>query len=179
VETKAIDLLLPRQPLSVGSVSVAPLDLAGVGITLFLVALFSYFFQRMRQGIAVRAVSDDQQAAMAMGIRLPTVFALMWMIAGLTSVAGGLVWGAKIGVDQYLSLLGLKVFPVVILGGLDSIAGAIIGGLVVGATENLTAGYFDPHVGGGLKDFVPFVLMMAVLVVRPYGLFGREIIERV
>jgi branched-chain amino acid transport system permease protein len=108
-----------------------------------------------------------------------TVFAVSWALAGLTAVAGGLIWGAKIGVDQYLALLGLKVFPAAILGGLDSLAGAVIGGLVVGVTENLAAGYLDPHVGGGLKDFVPFVLMLVVLMVRPYGLFGREIIERV
>lgn len=116
---------------------------------------------------------------MAMGIRVSTVFALSWALAGITAVAGGVVWGNKIGVDQYLSLLGLRVFPVVILGGLDSIAGTIIGGLVVGASENIFGGYFDKYVGGGLKDFVPYVLMLLVLMVRPYGLFGREVIERV
>jgi len=179
VETKSLSLMLPARPLRLGDISVTPLDLAGVGITLFLLACFAYFFQRTRSGIAVRAVADDQQVAMAMGIHIGTAFAIAWALAGITAVGGGLIWGAKIGVDQYLFLLGLKVFPVVILGGLDSIIGAIIGGLVVGATEHIAAGYLDPYVGGGLKDFVPFVLMLAVLMVRPYGLFGREIIERV
>jgi branched-chain amino acid transport system permease protein len=179
VQTRNMDLLLPTKPLQLGSISVGAVDLAGVGIALFLAAAFAYLFQRSRVGIALRAVADDQQAAMAMGIRVSTVFAVSWALAGLTAVAGGLIWGAKIGVDQYLALLGLKVFPAAILGGLDSLAGAVIGGLVVGVTENLAAGYLDPHVGGGLKDFVPFVLMLVVLMVRPYGLFGREIIERV
>jgi branched-chain amino acid transport system permease protein len=179
VQTRNMDLLLPTKPLQLGSISVGAVDLAGVGIALFLTAAFAYLFQRSRVGIALRAVADDQQAAMAMGIRVSTVFAVSWALAGLTAVAGGLIWGAKIGVDQYLALLGLKVFPAAILGGLDSLAGAVIGGLVVGVTENLAAGYLDPHVGGGLKDFVPFVLMLVVLMVRPYGLFGREIIERV
>ncbi|MDT7943489.1 MAG: branched-chain amino acid ABC transporter permease [Dehalococcoidia bacterium] len=179
VQTRSLDLLLPTKPLQLGSISVGAVDLAGVGIALFLAAAFAYLFQRSRVGIALRAVADDQQAAMAMGIRVSTVFAVSWALAGLTAVAGGLIWGAKIGVDQYLALLGLKVFPAAILGGLDSLAGAVIGGLVVGVTENLAAGYLDPHVGGGLKDFVPFVLMLVVLMVRPYGLFGREIIERV
>jgi branched-chain amino acid transport system permease protein len=179
VDKKNLDLMLPAQPLRLESIVVPPVDLAGVGITLFLLACFAYFFQRTRSGIAVRAVADDQQAAMAMGIRVSTVFALSWALAGITAVAGGVVWGNKIGVDQYLSLLGLRVFPVVILGGLDSIAGTIIGGLVVGASENIFGGYFDKYVGGGLKDFVPYVLMLLVLMVRPYGLFGREVIERV
>ncbi len=179
VQTRNIDLLLPTKPLQLGNISVGAVDLAGLGIALFLAAAFAYLFQRSRMGMALRAVADDQQAAMAMGIRVSTVFAVSWALAGVTAVAGGLIWGAKIGVDQYLALLGLKVFPAAILGGLDSLAGALIGGLVIGVTENLAAGYLDPHVGGGLKDFVPFVLMLVVLMVRPYGLFGREIIERV
>jgi len=100
-------------------------------------------------------------------------------MAGVVSALGGIVWGAMLGVDNQLALVGLKVFPVVILGGLDSIIGAVIGGLIVGIVENLAAGYFDPLVGGGTKDFVPYLLMIIVLMVRPEGIFGRRRIERV
>jgi branched-chain amino acid transport system permease protein len=100
-------------------------------------------------------------------------------VAGVAAAAGGLIWGDLLGVDSYLALVGFKVFPVVILGGLDSVGGAVVGGLVVGAVESVGAGYIDPHVGGGTKDFVPFLLMLVVLMVRPYGFFGKEVIERV
>jgi branched-chain amino acid transport system permease protein len=97
----------------------------------------------------------------------------------VVSALGGIVWGAMLGVDNQLALVGLKVFPVVILGGLDSILGAVVGGLVIGITENMAAGYLDPYVGGGTKDFVPYVLMIVVLMIRPEGMFGRRRIERV
>jgi branched-chain amino acid transport system permease protein len=100
-------------------------------------------------------------------------------MAGGVATIGGVIWGSLIGVDSMLALVGLKVFPVVILGGLDSIAGAIVGGLIVGAVESLAAGYLDPLVGGGTKDFAPYVLMILVLMIKPYGLFGQENIERV
>jgi branched-chain amino acid transport system permease protein len=100
-------------------------------------------------------------------------------MAGVVSALGGIVWGAMLGVDNQLALVGLKVFPVVILGGLDSILGAVVGGLVIGITENMAAGYLDPYVGGGTKDFVPYVLMIVVLMIRPEGMFGRRRIERV
>ena len=106
-------------------------------------------------------------------------FALAWAMAGVVSALGGVVWGAMLGVDIQLALVGLKVFPVVILGGLNSIAGAVVGGLIVGVVENLAAGYLDPYVGGGTKDFAPYVLMILVLMIRPEGMFGRRRIERV
>jgi branched-chain amino acid transport system permease protein len=140
---------------------------------------FGLFFTRSRLGVAMRAVADDQQAAMVVGIKVPWVFALSWAIAGLAAAAGGVIWGNMLGVDTLLALVGLKVFPVVILGGLDSIPGAIIGGLIMGAVESLAAGYLDPYVGGGTKDFIPYVLMILVLFFRPYGFFGHETIERV
>jgi branched-chain amino acid transport system permease protein len=95
------------------------------------------------------------------------------------SALGGIIWGSLLGVDVHLALVGFKVFPVVILGGLDSIPGAIVGGLIVGVVENVAAGYIDPYVGGGTKDFIPYVLMIVALMVRPYGIFGKTIIERV
>ena len=116
---------------------------------------------------------------MAMGINVERYFALAWAMAGIVSALGGVVWGSMLGVDVHLALVGFKVFPVVILGGLDSIRGAMIGGLIVGIVENLAAGYLDPYVGGGTKDFAPYVLMILALMVRPYGIFGKRQIERV
>jgi branched-chain amino acid transport system permease protein len=114
-----------------------------------------------------------------MGIDVQRYFALAWAMTGVVSALGGVVWGNLLGVDVQLSLVGLKVFPVVILGGMDSVPGAVVGGLIVGVVENVAAGYLDPYVGGGTKDFAPYVLMILALMVRPYGLFGKEIIERV
>jgi branched-chain amino acid transport system permease protein len=130
-------------------------------------------------GIAMRAVADNQQVAMAMGINVQRYFALAWAMAGIVSALGGVVWGALLGVDVHLALVGLKVFPVVILGGVDSIIGAVVGGLIVGIVENMAAGYIDPYVGGGTKDFAPYVLMIVALMFRPYGIFGKRRIERV
>ena len=144
-----------------------------------LLAVFTWFFLKSRMGIAMRAVADNQQVAMAMGINVERYFALAWAMAGIVSALGGVIWGSMLGVDVHLALVGLKVFPVVILGGLDSIIGAVIGGLIIGVVESLAAGYLDPYVGGGTKDFAPYVLMIMVLMFRPYGMFGTHRIERV
>jgi branched-chain amino acid transport system permease protein len=130
-------------------------------------------------GVAMRAVADNQTVSMGMGINVQRYFALAWALTGVVSALGGVIWGAMLGVDNQLPLVGLKVFPVVILGGLDSIVGAVVGGLIVGVVEALAAGYLDPVVGGGTKDFAPYVLMILMLMIRPYGLFGRRRIERV
>jgi branched-chain amino acid transport system permease protein len=127
----------------------------------------------------MRAVADSQQVAMAMGINVRRYFGLAWAMAGIVSALGGVVWGAMLGVDNQLAVVGLKVFPVVILGGLDSVVGAVVGGIIVGVVENLAAGYLDPYVGGGTKDIAPYILMIVVLMIRPYGIFGRRLIERV
>ncbi len=177
--TRELSLPVSDDPIILGPVFISPINLvAGLMAIAFLVA-FGLFFTRSRLGLAMRAVADDQQAAMVVGIKVPSVFALSWGIAGLAATAGGVIWGNQIGVDTFLNLIGLKVFPVVILGGLDSIGGAILGGLILGIVESLAAGYFDPLVGGGTKDFVPYVLMILVLFIRPYGMFGHETIERV
>src|SRR5207244_12295294 len=118
-------------------------------------AAFTWFFLKTRVGIAMRAVADSQQVAMAMGINVQRYFALAWAMAGNVSALGGVVWGALLGVDNQLALVGLKVFPVVILAGLDSVMGAVIGGRIVGIGENFAARYFDPIVGGGTKAFSP------------------------
>jgi branched-chain amino acid transport system permease protein len=177
--TKVIVLPVPDEPLDLGFVTLPPIQLLGAGVSLVFLAGFTWFFLRSRVGIAMRAVADSQQVSMAMGINVQRYFALAWAMAGVVSALGGVIWGAMLAVDNQLALVGLKVFPVVILGGLDSIAGAVIGGLIVGIVENLAAGYFDPYVGGGTKDFVPYLLMILVLMIRPEGIFGRRRIERV
>ncbi|MCH7478942.1 MAG: branched-chain amino acid ABC transporter permease, partial [SAR324 cluster bacterium] len=155
------------------------MELYAAGSALIGFGLIGWFFIKSRSGIAMRAIADDQQVSLAMGIDVKRYFALAWVISGMVALVGGIVWGNAIGVDVQMALIGLKVFPVVILGGLDSILGAIIGGLVIGVVEAVAAGFIDPLVGGGTKDFVPYLLLIVVLMVRPYGLFGKEIIERV
>jgi branched-chain amino acid transport system permease protein len=177
--TRSLPLPVRSDPFILGEVFVSPINVVAAATAILCLAAFGLFFTQSRLGIAMRAVADDQQAAMTAGINVRRVFALSWAIAGLAAAAGGIIWGNMLGVDTFLALVGLKVFPVVILGGLDSIAGAIVGGLIVGAVESVAAGYLDPYVGGGTKDFVPYLLMILVLFVRPHGFFGREIIERV
>jgi branched-chain amino acid transport system permease protein len=166
-------------PLYLGPVMLSQVQLVGAAVSIVFLATFTWFFLKSRVGIAMRAVADSQQVAMAMGINVQRYFALAWAMAGIVSALGGVVWGAMLGVDNQLALVGLKVFPVVILGGLDSITGAVVGGLIVGVVESLAAGYLDPYVGGGTKDFAPYILMIVALMVRPEGIFGRRRIERV
>ena len=177
--TRAINMPIGDSPIVLGPVYLPPVQLVGAGVSLVFLAGFGWFFLKSRIGVAMRAVADNQQVAMAMGINVQRYFGLAWAMAGVVSALGGIVWGAMLGVDNQLALVGLKVFPVVILGGLDSILGAVVGGLVIGITENMAAGYLDPYVGGGTKDFVPYVLMIVVLMIRPEGMFGRRRIERV
>jgi branched-chain amino acid transport system permease protein len=177
--TQAIEIPVGDAPLHLGSVALSQIQLVGAAVSIVFLATFTWFFLKSRVGIAMRAVADSQQVAMAMGINVQRYFALAWAMAGIVSALGGVVWGAMLGVDNQLALVGLKVFPVVILGGLDSISGAVVGGLIVGIVENLAAGYFDPYVGGGTKDFAPYLLMIAALMIRPEGIFGRRRIERV
>ena len=177
--TRNIAIPIPDSPIPLGPVTLPPAEVVGALVSLVFLGGFTWFFLKSRVGIAMRAVADSQQVAMAMGINVRRYFAFAWAMAGVVSALGGIVWGGMLGVDNQLALVGLKVFPVVILGGLDSIVGAVVGGLVVGIVENLAAGYFDPLVGGGTKDFVPYLLMIIVLMVRPEGIFGRRRIERV
>ena len=178
-ETKNVPLPLKDEPLVWGPLFIPPIQLAGALASLVFLAAFGWFFLKSRKGIAMRAVADNQQVAMAMGIDVGRYFGLAWAMAGVVSALGGMIWGNMLGVDIQLAVVGLKVFPVVILGGLDSILGAIVGGLIIGVVENVAAGYIDPYVGGGTKDFAPYVVMILALMVRPYGIFGKPIIERV
>ena len=169
--------------------SIAPIEIAGLpgpqiyawalGIAAAAVVALTLFFRYSPQGIAMRAAADDQQAAMSMGIRISWVFGLSWALSAAVAAAGGILLGNLTGVNFTLADIGLQVFPVVILGGLDSIPGAIIGGLTIGVLQNLASAYLDPCVGGGLKTVAPFIVLVVILMVRPYGLFGRERIERV
>ncbi|MGE3541873.1 MAG: branched-chain amino acid ABC transporter permease [Candidatus Tectimicrobiota bacterium] len=177
--TRELPLPVPIAPYALGPILISPINLLAAVIAILFLIAFGLFFTRSRLGVAMRAVADDQQAAMVVGIRVPRIFALSWAIAGLAAAAGGIVWGNMLGADTLLALVGLKVFPVVILGGLDSIGGAILGGLIMGAVESVASGYFDPYVGGGTKDFIPYVLMILVLFLKPHGFFGHETIERV
>lgn len=138
-------------------------------------AIFSVFFQRSRYGIAMRAVADDQQAALTMGISVHRVFAWSWALAAVSAVVGGVVLANLFGISVEVATFGLLVFPVVILGGLDSIPGAMVGGAIIGLLITYTAGY----VGGGLQQVIPFVVLVLILLVKPYGLFGEVRIERV
>jgi branched-chain amino acid transport system permease protein len=178
-ETRAVPLPIGDDPLVIGPATVPPIQAIGFVVTLIFLGGFTWFFSKSRTGVALRAVAENQQVAAAMGINVERYFALAWAMAGIASAVSGIVWGNMLGVDVQLALVGLKVFPVVILGGLDSIAGAVVGGLTVGVVESLTAGYVDPYVGGGTKDFAPYLLMIVALMFRPYGLFGKRKIERV
>ena len=178
-ETRAVSLPIGDEPIDLGIGTLSPVQALGSVTALILFVGFSWFFKKSRRGIAMRAVADNQQVAQAMGINVERYFALAWAMAGIVSALGGVIWGAMLGVDVHLALVGLKVFPVVILGGLDSVGGALIGGLIIGIVESLVAGYLDPYVGGGTKDFAPYVLMIIVLMIKPYGIFGKRRIERV
>ncbi|MBN9491282.1 MAG: branched-chain amino acid ABC transporter permease [Alphaproteobacteria bacterium] len=177
--TQGVPLPIGDEPIEIGPASLPPIQVLGAVVAILFFLAFSWFFKKSRMGVAMRAVADNQQVAQAMGINVERYFAIAWAMTGVVSALGGIIWGSMLGVDIQLALVGLKVFPVVILGGLDSIGGALLGGVIVGVVESLAAGYLDPYVGGGTKDFAPYVLMILVLMVRPYGIFGRRQIERV
>ena len=176
---RSINMPVGDMPLFLGPIMLQPVQIAGAAVSLVFLAAFTWFFLKTRMGVAMRAVADNQTVSMGMGINVQRYFAMAWALTGIVSALGGVIWGAMLGVDNQLPLVGLKVFPVVILGGLESIVGAVVGGLMVGVVEALAAGYLDPVVGGGTKDFAPYVLMILVLMIRPYGLFGRRRIERI
>ena len=173
--------VLSGEGLSVFGAQLSRTQIAGVLAALGLLGGFTYFFNKSTLGITMRAVADDQMAAMSVGTSVERVFALAWAAAGLTAAAAGVILGLMSGLTLGgLSSIGLMVFPVVILGGLDSVLGAIVGGILIGVLENLAAGYLDQFVpGGGTRTVFPFIILIAVLLLRPYGLFGTKEIERV
>jgi len=170
---------LPTGSFRWAGISILEITIVGAGIGLLLFALVGYFFIRTRMGLALRAVSDDHTAALSVGISIRTMWAMVWVIAGLLALVGGMIWGTRLGIQYAIPLLAFKAFPVVVLGGLDSFKGAILAGVFIGAAESIVSGYVDPLIGGGTKEFFPYFLMLLALWIRPYGFFGREIIERV
>jgi len=166
---------LPGESVSVAGVTIPYDRIAAIAIAALVLTAFTLFFTRSRHGIAMRAVADDQQAALTMGISVRRVFAMAWALAALTAVIGGILLANLTGVSQGIAGFGLVVFPVVILGGLDSVPGTIVGGVIIGLLTQYVSGY----VGGGLEQVIPYVVLVLILMLRPYGLFGQVRIERV
>ena len=165
--------------VNLGPIPIAEVYIWSLAISLLLVGGLTLGFRFTRMGIAMRAVADDQQAALSVGISVRRVFAMAWIISAVVSTIGGILLANIQGVGIALSAVGLKALPVSIVGGLDSIPGAIVGGILIGVLENLSSGYLDAPLGGGVREVVPYVLLVLILLVKPYGLFGKERIERV
>ena len=178
-DTRVFPDLFPSAPLEVGFVKISQVYVWSLALSVIFLTVFTLFFKYTTIGIAMRATSDDQTAALSMGISVKRVFAIAWAIAAVVAAVGGILLGNINGINLSLSQFGLKVFPAVILGGIDSVPGAIVGGFAVGLLESLSSGYLDPLFGGGVREVAPFVMLVMVLMIRPYGLFGQERIERV
>ena len=178
-QAKGLNLNIPDNPLVIGGIYLSTFDLFFTGVAAILVVALVWFFQKTRSGRALRAVSDDHEAALSVGIPLLKAWTITWIVAGVVATVAGVAWGSRLGVQFSISYISLKALPVLIIGGLDSIPGAIIAGLIVGAGENLGEVFLGPYVGGGIQTFFPYLLALIVLYFKPYGLFGKEIIERV
>jgi branched-chain amino acid transport system permease protein len=178
-----LELGIPDVPMEwlseKANINISQFDLFGALVAGGLVAGLAIFFQKTRIGRALRAVADDHQAALAVGIPLQHIWAIVWSVAGFVALAAGLLWGARNGVQYALTFLALKALPVLILGGFESIPGAIVGGLIIGASEKLAEVYLGPYVGGGIESWFAYVVALAFLLVRPEGLFGEKHIDRV
>lgn len=177
-QVHALDLGIDDTPIDVAGVFVSRFDLFAAGVAAAMTAALVVFFRFTAVGLSFRAVADDAFAAVATGLRLHRVFAIVWTAAGAVALVAGLLWGARLGVQFSLSLVVLKALPVLVLGGFDSIAGAIVGGLVIGAVEKLGEVYVGPLLGGGVESWIAYAVALAVLLVRPQGLFGERPVER-
>lgn len=178
-QVRALDLGIEDVPLFVGEIMISQFDLIAAGVSALTVAVLALLFNRTRIGVALRAVADDTRAALSLGINLNRIWQIVWAVAGVVGLVAGLLWGARQGVQFSLSLVVLKALPVLIIGGFTSIGGAIIGGLIVGAAENLAEAYIGPLIGGGITPWFAYFLALIFLYIRPSGLFGDRIIERV
>ncbi|QIB08079.1 branched-chain amino acid ABC transporter permease [Pseudomonas fluorescens] len=178
-QVRALDLGIEDVPLFVGEIMVSQFDLIAAGVSALTVAVLAVLFNRTRIGVALRAVADDTRAALSLGINLNRIWQIVWAVAGVVGLVAGLLWGARQGVQFSLSLVVLKALPVLIIGGFTSIGGAIVGGLIVGAAENLAEAYIGPLIGGGITPWFAYFLALIFLYIRPSGLFGDRIIERV
>ncbi|MEJ7930707.1 branched-chain amino acid ABC transporter permease [Ramlibacter sp. AN1015] len=180
-----IDIGMPKDPVIAfqdvfeGGILISREDLIAAAIAATLVALLTLFFQKTGTGRALRAVADDHQAAQSIGIPLNRIWVIVWCVAGVVALVAGMIWGSKLGVQFSLTTVALRALPVVILGGLTSVPGAIIGGLIIGVGEKLSEIYIGPLVGGGIEIWFAYVLALGFLLVRPQGLFGEKIIDRV
>ena len=161
------------------NIIVSKFDVTAAAICAILVTALALLFSKTKVGRALRAVADDHQAALAVGIPLQQIWAVVWSVAGLVALVAGLLWGARNGVQFALTFIALKALPVLILGGFTSVPGAIVGGLIIGASEKLAEVYIGPMVGGGIEGWFPYVLALLFLLVRPEGLFGEKIIRRI
>jgi branched-chain amino acid transport system permease protein len=183
---KKLDVGIPDESFKVAGILLNKLELTAAGTAAVLVAVLAVFFQRTRIGRALRAVADDHEAALSIGIPLKTIWVVVWSVAGLVAIVTGIMWGAKSGVQFSLSLIALKALPVLILGGFTSVPGAIVGGLIIGAGEKLSEVFLAPILvkqfdlaGGGIENWFAYMLALIFLLFRPQGLFGERIIERV
>jgi len=180
-----IDIGMPKDPVMIlesafeGGILINKEDLYAALIAAVLVALLSLFFQKTGTGRALRAVADDHQAAQSIGIPLNRIWVIVWCVAGVVALVAGMIWGSKLGVQFSLTTVALRALPVVILGGLTSVPGAIVGGLIIGVGEKLSEVYIGPMVGGGIEIWFAYVLALGFLLIRPQGLFGEKIIDRV
>jgi branched-chain amino acid transport system permease protein len=178
-QVHGLDIGIPDVPVQIRGVSISQFDLFAAGVAGLQVALLAFFFSKTRIGKALRAVADDHQAALAVGIPLEQIWVVVWTVSGFVALAAGILWGCRTGVQFSLTFTALKALPVLILGGFTSIPGAIVGGLLVGASEKLAEVYLGPHIGSGIENWFPYVLATLFLLVRPEGIFGERRIERV
>jgi branched-chain amino acid transport system permease protein len=182
-DVKLLDIGIPQGAsqymLDTFNIYVEKLELFAAATAAILVTILAIFFQKTRIGRALRAVADDHQAALSVGISLRTIWVIVWSVAGIVALVAGIMWGSKSGVQFSLSLIALKALPVLILGGFTSVPGAIIGGMIIGVGEKLAEVYIGPFVGGALENWFAYMLALAFLLFRPQGLFGERIIERV
>ena len=178
-EVHGLELGITDEPFEVAGVFISRFDLFAAGLSALLVAVLAAFFQYTKLGRALRAVADDHQAALSVGIPLQHIWAVVWGVAGFVALVSGLLWGSRLGVQFALTLVVLKALPVLILGGFTSVPGAIVGGLIVGAGEKLAEVYLGPYLSGGIENWFPYMLALVFLLVRPEGLFGERHIERV
>ena len=180
-----IDIGMPKEPVMIlestfeGGLLINQEDFYAALMAAAMVALLSVFFQKTSTGRALRAVADDHQAAQSIGIPLNRIWVIVWCVAGVVALVAGMIWGSKLGVQFSLTTVALRALPVVILGGLTSVPGAIVGGLIIGVGEKLSEVYLGPYVGGGIEIWFAYVLALGFLLIRPQGLFGEKIIDRV